>query len=263
MKPIATWSFEPWNSKNNAWADTQLMLASMYNALKSIHKATGIAPTVYTDQLGASIFSEIYPQANIEVLFNSIFSDVNTEFWAYPKLLTYSYQSEPFVHFDLDLEITSSPVPLLKEYSAGFAFYELPHERNYITADQGYSVPEYFYEYPLTNLVIPNMSIFSCTDLGFCSEYSAESIRYFKSNSVKDTLSSKLLKNNILEQQILAVMLLKYRKNYTYLAHSCDRVPGCILMPAQEKNTLDTILRLRPFVTEKIKELATYLHSIK
>lgn len=102
VRPIATWSFEPWlKRKGGNWERTEYMLAVAKASLEYVRQHYG-NPTIYTDILGVSVFEKIAPFANCIPVYDNVFHKVKPHLWAYAKLVTYSLQKEPYLHFDLD-----------------------------------------------------------------------------------------------------------------------------------------------------------------
>ncbi|MCB0352637.1 MAG: hypothetical protein KDD64_03905 [Bdellovibrionales bacterium] len=58
---------------------------------------------LYTDSHGMRFIQKLrLPYDNIHVVFDSL-EDLRPEFWAYPKLLVFSLQQQPFLHLDTDV----------------------------------------------------------------------------------------------------------------------------------------------------------------
>lgn len=103
MELIATWSFEPWLKRvGTHWEKPEHMLLAAKAALDHAHKQYGRRTTVYTDTLGAEIFSELSPHALCLPIYDDIFEGVNPKLWAFAKLNTYALQKQPYMHYDLD-----------------------------------------------------------------------------------------------------------------------------------------------------------------
>lgn len=102
MKPIATWSFKPWLTREGTWWErTEYMLAVARAAICYADQHFG-RPTIYTDKLGQEIFSQLTNRADIEVVHEDTFDYIHPRLWGLAKIKTYAMQKEPFIHFDLD-----------------------------------------------------------------------------------------------------------------------------------------------------------------
>jgi len=105
MRIISTWSFRPWLANcTHHWTRTVDMLAAMR---ASARQALRHDPefTVYTDSASEPWLRRIMPGANLQTVHDQAFSGVNFTFWAWPKILTYGLQHEPYMHIDLDFLI--------------------------------------------------------------------------------------------------------------------------------------------------------------
>lgn len=105
MKAVYTY----WNNNGNKpYMNFSSKETFIEMATESIRLANNIfdSVTIYTDDIGYSFINGLFDNVNIEIID---FGKFRTSFWNYPKLVTYSIQTEPFVHLDFDF--------LLKEIS--------------------------------------------------------------------------------------------------------------------------------------------------
>ena len=64
---------------------------------------------VYTDEKGAEKLEELQIDCQKVIIDYSEY-DFDTRFWNFPKLITYSLQTVPFVHIDIDLILKENPL---------------------------------------------------------------------------------------------------------------------------------------------------------
>jgi hypothetical protein len=102
MHIISTWSFRPWLANcTHRWTRTVDMLAAMRAAAQqALRHDAGFS--VYTDSASEPWLRRIMPKANLILAHDRAFAQVNFTFWAWPKILTYGLQTQPYQHIDLD-----------------------------------------------------------------------------------------------------------------------------------------------------------------
>jgi hypothetical protein len=130
---IAVYTFwaKPFNQpgyrSNAGYLDIEMFYSSW---ILSVMKAKEYFDKVilYTDTEGAKLLSKIdLPFDELNITLDNL--DLDTELWVIPKIITYSLQTEPFLHIDYDLFFWSNPPqgyldkPLLCESKVGLEFY--------------------------------------------------------------------------------------------------------------------------------------------
>lgn len=107
MKVVATFCFQPFlNKAGSKWADTEHFLACAKASIEMANLHLG-RPTVYTDSVGKKIFSKLSDKADYIVAYDNLYKEYPPELWALGKIFTYQQQTEPYIHFDLDLIVLS------------------------------------------------------------------------------------------------------------------------------------------------------------
>ena len=268
IKPIVSWSFEPCK-KSSAWQSKQMMLACAKLSLLSIAKHYG-RPTVFTDFAGKSILAELTDCCDFDTALEGCFSDVPLEFWAYPKLFTYSLQDKPYIHFDLDFIVHQKFDQQLLSCDVAFQNFEPISEtrHTYITDVDNCDLwlPEIFNRYKLDLISPPNVGFLLFNDMAFNKKYCDEAINMVKQNANFDFSKSKdrYRVNCIVEQQLLGLMLRKSGVSYmpfmppttSSLNHHFDHYLGGI------KNFWATQKNLQPYIDDSVKAAAAKLNSL-
>ena len=77
-----------------AWSYSVLKLREFYKDLE-----------LYTDFEGKNILIDLLQLPYSKVHTDYEYIDINPNLWAYPKILTYNRQEEPFIHIDGDIFI--------------------------------------------------------------------------------------------------------------------------------------------------------------
>lgn len=102
MQSISTWSFEPWIiGRGIHWTCTEHMLACAWASLES-QSQYWTRPRVYTDTLGRDVLSKLWPHADYVVSYDGFFDHYSTDLFALAKIQTYTDQTQPYCHVDLD-----------------------------------------------------------------------------------------------------------------------------------------------------------------
>ena len=106
MRYIATWSMTPYiNGSGTGWIRDEQLFASMVTSIRRARKWLGVKPIIYTDTFTATVLRDLTDDAEINEELEGIYENdgVPHTMWSYSKIKTLSLQTEPYVHFDLDL----------------------------------------------------------------------------------------------------------------------------------------------------------------
>lgn len=217
MKCIATWSFSPWlNDKGSSvWHSTVDMLACSVASIESFNKIYG-RPTLYTDTLGRNVFSQLTNNCDFVVEYDGIDRLVPNTLWAYSKILTYSKQYDPYLHFDLDFIVHKD----LELIDCDIAFQSFEHiggslERVYNLGRlyQHYKLPSIFprTERELDSILCPNLGFLYMNDMKLNREYTDTAIKLVENNRELFKTDKKLHICSV-EQQTLGCVLKYYKK---------------------------------------------------
>lgn len=210
MNVISTWTFRPWlDGHRGPWPNTESMLAVMKASMNCALRAYETV-TIYTDELSLGILEKLAPGVNFKIELNHAFNYVPTSYWAWPKLITYSLQNRPFLHFDLDfLFARQLPASLFDcnvliqwwEKPGNFGFYNLAEVYNQ------YRIPRQLETNQLDRIFSPNLGCFYINDLEFNRVYVDTVFELVDTN--KDLLVSNPIAMCSLEQQVLGILLYK------------------------------------------------------
>ena len=104
MKVVQTF----WSGNKNpltnsyGWLNPELNIMSWALSCMSL-KEQYDEVVLYTDSAGYSVFHDMLnlPYTRFELAYDHI--ECKPDHWAYPKLLTYSFQKQPFIHVDGDV----------------------------------------------------------------------------------------------------------------------------------------------------------------
>ena len=268
IRPIVSWSFEPCK-KSRAWRSKELMLACAKLSLLSIAKFYG-RPIVYTDIAGQQILCKLTDVCDFDTSLEGCFNNVPLEFWAYPKLLAYSFQNAPYIHFDLDFIVHQKFSDMLLQCDVAFQNFEPINEtrHTYITdADTcDLKLPEIFHKYKLDLISPPNVGFLLINDMAFNKKYCDAAIGMVHQNSDADfsKMGDRYRINCIVEQQLLGLMLRKGGVGYmpfmppttSPLNHHFDHYLGTL------KNAWATQKNLEPHVDASVKAATAQLNQL-
>lgn len=218
MKPIATWSFSPWlhGKGSSVWHTTVDMLSCAVASIESFNKIYG-RPTLYTDTLGRNVFSQLTSNCDFVVEYDGIDNLVPPTLWAYSKVLTYSVQRDPYIHFDLDF-IVHKQLPFI-DCDIGFQSMEhivkgnLTNIYNLGRVFEHYKLPSIFprTRKELDNVHCPNLGVLYMNNMKLNREYTETAMKLVELN--KDVLKTEhKLHICSVEQQTLGVVLQQHRK---------------------------------------------------
>jgi len=211
VQPIVSWSFEPFK-KSRSWRKPELMLACAKQSLLSIsrHYST---PIVYTDDIGKYILSILETDCQFDTVLEGCFKNIPTEFWIYPKLLTYSLQNRPYIHFDLDFIVHKQFHERLLSCDIAFQNFEPIKETAdaYITdmSNCDLILPDIFNKYHLDKINPPNVGFLLISNMDFNKKYSQAALSIINDNLNYDfsKTNNRYRVNCIIEQQLLGLML--------------------------------------------------------
>jgi hypothetical protein len=215
MKPIITWSFKPWLAgRGSAWRSTSYFLACAQLAVQQIAKFYG-TPTMYTGELGKEIFSRLGFQCEYQPIAEN--DRIPPELWMYEKLVTYSRQSEPYIHFDLDFVVHQRFNEDFLKAGVGFQNLETNMlERPYYLSkvDDRLWLPEVFHKYDISRGHAFNVGVLLFNDLSFNEEYANAAIQACERNAevarTYDAETGKMI-TCIIEQQFLGLLAMDRR----------------------------------------------------
>jgi hypothetical protein len=218
MKPIATWSFEPWFRKSR-WNRTDLMVASMRASILNIDEFFG-KPTVYADTLTRDVIDYLGLNCDVVVGYDNIYEKdgIDKEFWMYTKLLTYQQQKESFFHFDFDFILFRALPEDFFDGDLGFQHIEKQSDGITYLSNTDYQIylPDIFYRYDLEEVSYPNLGFLYFKDMNFNEEYCRIAIETVKKNSSENVIipQKPLSINCIIEQQLLGLLIKEKKVNY-------------------------------------------------
>ena len=164
---------------------------------------------LYTDSHGYEIFAEQLklPYTDIIIQYDNL--TCPEPHWAYPKLLTYSLQKEPFIHVDgdvylpnkLDNTIEMSEL-IAQNKEIGSSYYK--SMMNHIL-QKDLLMPSFLKkELEKDSIMSYNAGIIGGNDLEFIAEYCRTAFNFIESNHLNDINSKDIhINNNILFEQIL------------------------------------------------------------
>lgn len=216
MNCIATWTFSPWlKDRGSIWQDTTDMLACSVASIESFNKIYG-RPTLYTDTLGRNVFSQLTKNCDFIVDYDGIDNLVPNSLWAYSKILTYSKQLEPYLHFDLDFIIHKDFE--LSNFDIAFQSFEhisgqLEKIYNLGQVYKHYKLPSVFPrdKKELNSILCPNLGFLYMNDMKLNREYTDTAIKLVESNREVFKTDKKLHICSV-EQQTLGAVLQQYKK---------------------------------------------------
>lgn len=177
---------------------------------------------LYTDSNGYNLLVELLklPYTDVVIQYDGLHCpDIH---WAYPKILTYSLQKEPFIHVDgdvhlphrLDASIESGGL-IAQNKELGTTYYK--NMMNDLLK-RNYRMPE-FLRKALERNVIPsyNAGFLGGNDLDFIQEYCQTAFQLIEDNGLLDYHSRNLSVNNNLffEQTLFAALVEERGKTVT------------------------------------------------
>ena len=216
MKYIATFCFAPWINKKGSsdWHTTEDMLACFTSSIEHIYQLYN-KPVIYTDTLGKNILSELTDKCHFEVVYDKLYDEIPTHLWSYAKVLSYSMQREPYIHFDLDFILLKK---LSTQHDILFQVYEhilgtnLHNVYNLGRLHQHYVVPKHFPTDRKTydETLCPNLGILYMNDMAINKEYTQTSINFVKDN-IEVLRGENKVHMCVVEQQILGIVLNRHK----------------------------------------------------
>ena len=164
---------------------------------------------LYTDSHGYEIFAEQLklPYTDIIIQYDNL--TCPEPHWAYPKLLTYSLQKEPFIHVDGDvylpnkLDNTIEMSELIAQNKEIVSRYYKSMMNHILQKDL--LMPSFLKkELEKDSIMSYNAGIIGGNDLEFIAEYCRTAFNFIESNHLNDINSKDIhINNNILFEQIL------------------------------------------------------------
>ena len=198
------------------WYNPQCHLMSWALSCLSLHENYDEV-ILYTDVNGYKVFGELLqlPYTDIIVQYEGL--SCPEPHWAYPKMLTYSLQQEPFIHVDGDVFLPFRLNPGIE--SAGLIAQNREKGSDYYKSimndvlRRNLILPGYLRE-ALMRESIPsyNAGVLGGNDLYFLHEYCQIAFRIMEENRLLESCNSKVcVNNNILLEQILFAVLAEVR----------------------------------------------------
>ncbi len=164
---------------------------------------------LYTDSHGYEIFAEQLQLPYTDVIIQYDNLTCPEPHWAYPKLLTYSLQKEPFIHVDgdvyspekLDSTIEKSGL-IAQNKETGSNYYK--NMMNQIL-QKNFFIPSFLKEeLEKDSIGSYNAGIIGGNDLEFIAEYCQTAFQFIEANHLNDIDSKNIhINNNILFEQML------------------------------------------------------------
>lgn len=168
---------------------------------------------LYTDSKGYKIFAEQLklPYTDIIVQYNNL--TCPDPHWAYPKLLTYSFQEEPFIHVDGDVYLpnrlnnTIEMSGLIAQNKEIGSSYYKSMMNNLLKKDL--IMPSFLKEeLEKESITSYNAGVIGGSDLEFIKEYCHTAFQFIEANHLNDINNRNInINNNILFEQILFYVL--------------------------------------------------------
>ena len=191
-----------------SWALSCMSLRQHYNEV-----------VLYTDTKSASLLIDKlgFPYTDVIIQFDNL--TCPTSHWAYPKILTYSLQADPFLHVDGDVYL---PKPLNIKIQRA----ELVAQNQETGTDYYRKMVEYFLH---CNFILPdwfrkslekvsvlsyNAGVLGGNDLDFIQQYCEKVFRILYDNRLLslDNKHAQVSNNIIFEQILFATLVEKYSK---------------------------------------------------
>lgn len=212
---------------NFGWYNPQYHLMSWALSCLSLRKNYKNV-VLYTDSNGYKVFVELLqlPYTNVIVDYDNL--SIPEIHWAYPKMLTYYSQNEPFIHVDGDVHL---PFRLDTSIELG----ELVAQNKEIGGEyykgmmndllrRNYRLPE-FLKVAMERDVIPsyNAGLLGGNDISFIQEYCQVAFQFLEDNQLNNVNNLNVnINNNILFEQILfGALVEKFNKTVsTVIGHS-------------------------------------------
>lgn len=210
MKVVQTfWTGNKSLLKDNfGWINPQYHLMSWALSCLSL-KENYKDVVLYTDSNGYKVFAQLLelPYKDVIIQYNNL--SCPEPHWAYPKVLTYSLQNEPFIHVDGDVYLPNKLSPhvemsglIAQNLEKGSSYYK--NMMNDVL-QRGISLPAYLKEeLDKDSIGSYNAGILGGNNLELIKEYCQTAFHIIESNHLNDISSQKVnINNNILFEQIL------------------------------------------------------------
>lgn len=171
----------------------------------------------YTDSNGYKILIELLklPYTDVLVQYDDLqCPDIH---WAYPKMLTYSLQQEPFIHVDGDVHLPhrlnasiESGGLIVQNIEMGTQYYKNMMDD---LLQRGYRMPEFLHKVLMRDIIPSyNAGFLGGSDLDFIQEYCEIAFQFIEDNDLLDFHSRNLnVNNNLLFEQTLFAALVEER----------------------------------------------------
>lgn len=218
------------NRYNGGWINYRYCLLSMAYSCLTISR---FYPNLelYTDSTGVKLFRDILklPYHKFHTNLDDIVN-IDEALWAYGKILTYSAQSEPFLHIDNDVFIWQEfPDRVI---NAEIACQSLEMINDYSLTDY-HTAMDYIRKNPSMAPQIlldseckasANMGIFGGNNIDFIQQYCKEAKKTFSQmyDGIMLSECKKGMFNIIYEQLLLTELAKKHNQDITYLIQSQD-----------------------------------------
>lgn len=200
------------------WISPQAHLMSWALSCLSLRKNYDDV-VLYTDSEGYRVFIELMklPYTDVVVQYDDLHCP--QLHWAYPKMLTYSLQKEPFIHVDGDLYIPNRLNANIE--NAGLIAQNVENGTKYYKSMMGdilqrqVVVPDFLHkELDRDSIRAYNAGVLGGNDVDFIQEYCRSAFQIIEANHLNDEGNSRIhVNNNLLYEQVLFFALAdKYKK---------------------------------------------------
>lgn len=168
---------------------------------------------LYTDSTGYHVFKELLnlPYTDIILQYDNL--SCPEAHWAYPKILTYSLQKQPFIHVDGDVYLPNRLVPSIEssELIAQNKEIGTPYYKNMMNAiiQSNIHIPNFLNEELKKDSISSyNAGIIGGNDIEFIQRYCQAALKFINENRLNDIdYDNKNVNLNILFEQILFYVL--------------------------------------------------------
>lgn len=180
---------------------------------------------LYTDSIGYYVLKELLglPYTNVILQYDNL--SCPEQHWAYPKILTYSLQNQPFIHVDGDVYLPKRLAPVIESSGLIAQNKEIgtPYYKNMVNAiiQSNIHIPSFLNEELKKDSISSyNAGIIGGNDIEFIQRYCQTAFKFINENHLNDMDNdNKNVNLNILFEQILFYVLSQeqHKKVFTVL----------------------------------------------
>lgn len=168
---------------------------------------------LYTDSIGYHVLKELLglPYTNIILQYDNL--SCPEQHWAYPKILTYSLQNQPFIHVDGDVYLPKRLATSIESSGLIAQNKEIgtPYYKNMVNAiiQSNIHIPNLLNEELKRDSISSyNAGIIGGNDIEFIQKYCQAALKFINENRLNDIdYDNKNVNLNILFEQILFYVL--------------------------------------------------------